>query len=163
MVKRQYNLDDNEPEQMKFEMPSEREHLFQVVDIYTIEDEMGVKLGLNEDTVAVKCEVCTEGEEGRTTLQRLTLDEQAKGFFAVRLFLKAIGEEYKGSGLTIDTDRWVGRQFYATIVHNQSKGKTYANIAEYNFEKKIDQHYKTPVGNPDNVKSPEDIAIDWSE
>jgi len=33
MVKRTASAKDEEPEQMAFEMPSEKEHLFQVADI----------------------------------------------------------------------------------------------------------------------------------
>jgi len=131
MVKRRYNMPDNEPDQATFELPSEKEHLFQVTDVFTSDDEMGEKLGLNEDTVSVKCEVVGGKEEGRTLLNRLSLDMEWKGFFATRLFLKAIGEEYKGKKVDIDTDEWVGKQFYATVIHN---GK-YANIDTYSTEK----------------------------
>lgn len=140
MVKRNYNLPDSEPEQSSFEKPSETEHLFQVTNIHMPDDEMGKKLKLDEDSVSVECEVVGGKEEGRTLLQRLTLDESAKGFFATRIFLKAIGEEHKGQ-IEIDTDRWIGRQFYATVVHS---GK-YANIDQYNFDKKIEQQYQKPL------------------
>lgn len=152
MVKKTYSKDYNEePEQAKFELPSEREHLFQVVDIYTMNDEMGQKLKLDENTVSLKCEVCGGDEEGRTLLQRLTLDENNKGFWATRLFLKATGQDYKGT-ITIDTDFWCGLQFYADVIHN---GK-YANINGYNFDKKIMQ--VKPTTNPGGVNSPEEIV-----
>lgn len=154
MVKRTYTKDyQEEPETAKFDLPSEKEHLFQVTDIFTCNDEMGQKLKLDQDSVSVKLEVVGGEEEGRTLLQRLTLDENNRGFFATRLFLKAIGQDYKGSGLMVDTDMWPGSQMYAKVIHN---GK-YANIDTYNFDKKIVQK----VINPDNVKSPEDIA--WEE
>lgn len=155
MVKRTYNLPEEEPEQQAFEKPSEREHLFQVTDIFTSADEMGRKLKLDDNTVSVKCEIVGGEEEGRTLLNRLSLDESWKGFFFTRLFLKAIDQDYKGKGLLLDTDMWAGCQFYATVVHD---GK-YANIKEYNFDKKIEQ-YKPPV-NPGGVKSPEEIV--WDE
>lgn len=138
MVKRTYNLEDSEPTDKKFDMPSEREHLLQVVDVYTCEDETGRKLGLDQDTVSTKCEVVGGAEEGRTLLVRASLDNNFSGFFATKLFLKAVGEPYKGEGILIDTDNWIGRQFYATVKHN---GK-YANISEYNFDKKIEQKIK---------------------
>ncbi len=156
MVKRSYNLSEEEPNgEKQFAKPSEREHLFQVVDIYTCTDEMGQKLGLDMDTVSVKCEVLGGDEAGLSLLVRCTLDEKAKGFFATRLFLKVVGEPYKGEGLEIDTDRWVGRQFYGTVTHN---GK-YANISEYNFEKMVEQ--KSTVQAADLVADPADIK--WEE
>lgn len=148
MVKRTYLTDDNEPEEKKFDLPSEREHLLQVTDIFTSDDETGRKLGLDENTVSVKLEVVGGDEEGRTLLNRCNLDQAEKAFYFTRLFLKAIGEPYKGQ-FDIETDRWIGRQFYATVKHT---GK-YANIAEYNFDKKIEQVYKAPVKatNPDEI------------
>jgi hypothetical protein len=155
MVKRTYSKYYNEePEQAKFDLPSEKEHLFQVTDVITFEDELGTKLRLDPDTVSVKLEVVGGEEQGRTLLQRLSLDENWKGFFATRLFLKAIGEPYKGAGLEIDTDRWIGRQVYATVVHN---GK-FANIDQYNLEKRIEQ-YKSPIEKP--ITDPADIK--WGE
>jgi hypothetical protein len=156
-MKRTVNMGDNEPDQKTFNLPSETEHLFQVVDVFTMESEIGMKLGLDENTVSVKCEVAIGDELGRTLLQRCSLDETWKGFFATRLFLKAIGEAHKGTGIEIDTDRWIGRQFYAVVKHN---GK-FANIAEYNFEKSaaIAQH-DGPV-NPGGVTKAEDIA--WEQ
>lgn len=140
MVKRNYNTDENEPEEKKFDIPSQKEHLLQVTDIFTSDDETGQKLGLDENTVSVKLEVVGGDEEGRTLLNRCNLDQSEKGFYFTRLFLKAIGEPYKGQ-FEIETDRWIGRQCYATVKHN---GK-YANIGEYNFTKVIEQ-YKAPVG-----------------
>ena len=155
MVKRTYSKDYNEePEQQGFEKPSEKEHLFNVTDLFTSDDNPFEK-GLPEDIVAAKLEVVGGDEEGRTILQRLNLAEDGKGFFATRLFLKAIGEPYKGGGLKLDTDRWIGRQFYATVVHNGQ----YANISEYNFDKKIEQ-YKPPIGDAKPVLDPKDIQWD---
>jgi hypothetical protein len=85
---------------------------------------------LDENTVCVKLEVAIGDELGRTMLQRCSLDPTWKGFFATRMFLKAIGEPYKGD-IDIDTDRWIGRQAYVNVVHNGQ----YANVADYNFEK----------------------------
>lgn len=131
MVKRTASAKD-EPEQQSFELPTEKDHLFQVVDI----DE---ELDSDPDIVFVKCEVVGGEEEGRSLMIRLSLDDKFKGFFATRLFLKSIGCEYKGDNFPIWTDEWPGRQFYATVVHNKGKNdKTYANIAEYNFEKMVD-------------------------
>ena len=156
MVKRTYSKDYNEePDQKAFNLPSQKEHLFQVTDIFTCEDEVGQKLKLDMDTVSVKLEIVGGEEAGRTLLQRLTLDENHKGFFATRLFLKVLGFDYKGTGLTIDTDLWVGNQLYATVVHNSK----YANIDQYNFDKKIEQPVKSI--NPGGVTSPENIA--WED
>lgn len=155
MVKRTYSKDyQEEPDDKKFDLPSEKEHLFQVVEVFDNGNNPFEK-GLDLDTVCAKCEVVGGDEEGRALLQRSTLDETHKGFFATRLLLKAIGEPYKGNGLEIDTDRWVGRQFYATVVHN---GK-YANISEYNYDKVIEQ-YKAPVG---AGKTGEVTDIAWEE
>src|SRR3990167_8521567 len=122
MVRKTVDAPDTEPN--SFQKPSETEHLFQVVDVWEN----------NDGTVTAKCEVSGGDEEGRSLLQRLSLDEKWKGFFATRIFLKACGLSYKGKGLVIDTDEWPGCQFYATVVHD---GK-YANIDEYNFDKVVE-------------------------
>ena len=92
MVRRTVNMGEGEPEQKQFDLPSEGEKLFQVVDVFEMGSEMGDKLSLDIDTVSVKCEVAIGDELGRTLLNRLNLNETSKGFFATRLFLKAIGE-----------------------------------------------------------------------
>lgn len=149
MVKRHVNAPDTEPDQKTFEIPSQKEHLFQVVDIF---DNTGDnKFGLDDDTVIAKLEVVGGDEEGRTMLNRISLDPNYKGFFATRLFLKSIGLPHKGA-IDIDTDIWCGMQFYAKVVHNESKGKVYANIAEYNFDKQVEQFV-----------SPSKEDVDWSE
>jgi hypothetical protein len=156
MVKRTYSKDYNEePEEKKFDLPSPKEHLFQVVDIYDINN-CPFEKKLDENTVVAKCEVVGGDEEGRTILQRLTLDEDGKGFWATRLFLKAINQDYKGKGLTIDTDFWCGMQFYASVIHNGQ----YANIKEYNFDKRIEQVHK-PKPEIKEVLDPKDIA--WED
>lgn len=159
MAIKHVNADDKEPEESNFKIPSESEHLLQVTDI-TPNDE-------DSNIFTVKLEVIGGGDqEGLTLLQRTNIDDTLKGFYYTRLFLKAVGEPYKGS-FDIDVDRWVGRQFYATVKHSTSKNKVYANIDTYNFEKRVEQQYKAPIGqaqsNPDaktTVKA-EDIA--WEE
>ena len=151
MVKRTMNAGDNEPEQKKFENPSEGEHLMQVVDVFDSTNSPG-KMVLDENTVCVKLEVAIGDELGRTMLHRLSLDPTWKGFFATRLFLKAIGEEYKGS-IEIDSDRWIGREAYVNVVHNGQ----YTNVADYNFEKCSGLSRV----NPGCVSNPADIA--WEQ
>lgn len=141
MVKRKLDTTTEEPEQITFKMPSEKEHLFQVVDVFD-NTYQGNKFNLDLDTVMAKLEVVGGDEEGRSILNRLSLDPEWKGFFATRQFLKAIGESYKGE-IDIDTDEWIGRQFYATVIHNPANnGKVYANIEVYNYEKMITQERK---------------------
>lgn len=130
MVKRNYSMPNEEPDQTVFEKPSEKEHLFQVVDVFDT-DNHPQGFDVPDNIVFVKLEVVGGEEEGRALLHRLTLDIKHKGFFATRLFLKALGQEYKGD-VVIDTDNWVGYELYATVIHN---GK-YANISDYNFDKK---------------------------
>lgn len=127
---RQANAPDTEPEESEYPIPSEKEHLLQVVDNW--EDDS------DPDVIITKIEVVGSDENGRSLLHRVNLNDQYKGFFYTRLFLKAIGENYKGS-FKICEENWAGKQFYATIVHNKSGGKTYANISEYNFDKKVEQ------------------------
>jgi hypothetical protein len=155
MVMRRMNAGDSEPEQKKFESPSEGEHLMQVVDVYDSTNAPGA-LVLDDNTVCAKLEVAIGGELGRTMLQRLSLDPTWKGFFATRLFLKAIGEEYKGD-IEIDTDRWIGRQVYVNVVHALVNGKIYANVSDYNFEKCA----TLSKVNPGGVTDPKDVA--WEE
>ena len=144
MVIRTVNAPQEEPGEMKvFERPSEKEHLFFVTDVLeTIDPDPNI--------IHVKLEVNGGDEEGRTILNRINLDENWKGFFATQLFLKAIGEPYKGDNITIDTDKWIAKQFYATVVHN---GK-YANIGVYNFDKSVEKKEDKPA-------HPDDIA--WDE
>ncbi len=154
MVKRSYNTDENEPEASNFKLPAEKEHLFQVVDVNPVVTPSGEDPNIQ----LVKLEIVGGEDEGLTILNRVNLDPDWKGFFFTRLFLKAIGEEYKGA-FEADSDRWIGRQFYATVKHTQVKDKTYANIDTYNFDKKVEQTYKPPV--QDGVTDPKDIA--WED
>ena len=140
MIKRTANA-ENEPEESKFPMPSEgKEHLFQVSDIY---DQNNHPEGFDitdPDTAIAKVEVVGGDEEGRGMLIQCTLDDSLKKFYYTRMFLKAIGCQYKGSNFPIDSDDWQGRQFYATVVHTEGKnGKTFANVLEYNFDKVVEQ------------------------
>lgn len=146
MVKRNASGND-EPEQRSYKLPSEKEHLFQVADI--IED-----IDSDPDIVHVKCEVVGGDEKGRTLLNRLSLDDEYKGFFATRLFLKAISEKYKGDNFPIDSDDWQGKQFYATVVHNDG----YANIQEYNFDKIVEK-----AASDSRKATPKQDATAWDE
>lgn len=140
MVKRTASASDKEPEQSSFDIPSEGEHLLQVVDVYTqLEHPDGFTIN-DPDLVFARMEVVGGNEEGRSMLNRMSLDDTYKGFFATRLFLKAIGQPYKGEQFVIDTDEWIGKQCFAKIVHNEGReGKVFANIKEYNFEKQVEQ------------------------
>lgn len=154
MVKR--TAPDTEPEESAFEIPSEKEHLMQITDVNPLVNPSGEDPNIK----IVKLEVVGGDEQGRTLLNRVNTDDQEKSFYFCRLFLKAIGEPYKGE-FDIESDRWIGRQFYATVKHSQSKGKTYANIGEYNFDKKIEQQYQTPVGETKKINDPAEIV--WDE
>lgn len=137
-MKRSCNCPDTEPDQKKFDIVSEGEHLFQVVEVFDHDYDLN-RFGLDENTVLVKCEVVEGNDVNRSLLNRLSLDTNWKGFFATRLFLKAIGEPYKGQ-FDIDTESWVGRRFYAVVVHNQvESGKVYANIESYNYDREVRQ------------------------
>ena len=151
-MRKTFNMGNDEPEQRSFLLPSEGEHFLEVAEFLPSED---------ENIIIVKCEVIDGLEAGRSLIQRVSLNSEWKGFFTTRLFLKAIGEPYKGK-IDIDTDRisiWLGRRFYAFVIHAKSEknGKTYANIDSYNFDKKIEQ-YKPPV--KETIKE-EDIV--WGE
>ncbi len=156
MVKRKFSGRDEEPENSSFGMPSQKEHLFQVSSVFTSKNNPFSK-GLDENTVVVKCEVASGDEKGRTLLNRLTIDDQAKGFFATRLFLKAIGMPYKGDDIELDTDLWQGLMFYATVVYD---GK-YANIEKYNFEKRITQG--PPIINKEDTRTVKSEIVAWDE
>ncbi len=149
-MKRTYTTPDQEPTESNFKIPSEKEHLLVVTDVNPLETPSGE----DENIQIVKLEVIGGEEEGLTLLNRVNLNQNEKAFYFARLFLKAIGENYKGQ-FEIETDRWCGKQFYATVKHSKSKDgtKTYANINEYNFSKVIEQ-YKKPV------KSEEEILWD---
>ena len=140
MVKKTVNMGTDDPEQKKFELPSEGEHTFQVVD--TIDNP-------DPNIVVVKLEITDKEEFGRSMLHRVSLDSEWKGFFLSRLFLKAVQEPHKGDGVEMDSDNWIGRQFTATVIHNEANnGKVYANISEYQFDKVsevVDTKASTPV------------------
>ena len=131
-MQRTVNMPNEEPEQKRFELPSENvEHLFQVVDLIDSPD---------PDIAIAKIEIAEGDEIGRSLLHRVNMDSEWKGFFLTRLFLKAIGEPYKGDDVVIDPDNWPGRQFYSSVIHNKgTSGKIYANIDQYNFEKAVEQ------------------------
>lgn len=139
------NAPDSEPEASNFKIPSESEHLLQVTDFTQNEQDANI--------FSVKLEVVSGDEAGLTMLQRVNVDDTLKGFYYTRLFLKAIGEPYKGT-FDIDENRWVGRQMYATVKHSKSKDgtKTYANIDTYNFEKMVEH--------PKQVATTDDISWD---
>jgi hypothetical protein len=161
MVQRTARASNDEPEQKSFDLPSEKEHLFQVVDVYDF-DNNPYNFDLGPDEVIAKCEVVSGEESGRTLLNRMSLTSEWKGFFATRLFLKAIGEPYKGDEFPIDTDNWQARQFYATVVHNKSKtDKVYANIKEFNLDKIVDQAPVPKIESAPTSKPEEEIA--WDE
>lgn len=134
MVRRTAEAPDTEPENIKFDIPSEKEHLLQIVDVYDRFYEQN-KFKLDADTVIAKLEVVGGDEEGRSLLNRCCIDSKQKRFYFTRLMLKAISLQYKGH-FTVDTDEWIGRQLYATVKHSDD-GK-YANIDEYNFEKVVE-------------------------
>lgn len=151
-MKRTYHTDENEPTESQFKIPTEGEKLFQVTDI----NPAVTPSGEDDNIQVVKLEIVGGDDNGLSILTRVNLNQDEKAFYFARLFLKAIGEPYKGQ-FEIETDRWIGRQFYATVKHTSSKGKTYANIGEYNFDKKVEEVYQAP--NPGGVKKPEDM--DW--
>lgn len=135
-MKRRLKASNDEPEQRIYELPSEgNEHLFQVVDKW---------IDKNDDNIIItRIEVAEGDETGRTILHRVNLNQEWNGFFLTRLFLKAINEPYKGD-FDVDDDMWIGRCFYATVIHNQAaNGKTYANIDQFNFEKKPETGLET--------------------
>lgn len=157
-MKRKFNMPQEEPTESNFKIPSEREHLMQVVDC----NSLVTPSGEDEDIQIVKLEIVGGEEEGLTLLNRCNLNQDEKAFYFTRMFLKALGLNYKGQ-VEIDTDDFIGRQFYATIKHTKSKDgtKTYANIDQYNFDKPVEQ-YKPPVNiNPSGITDPKDIQ--WQD
>ena len=150
MTKRTVSAPEDEPNQRKFKLPSEGEHMFQVVDKWTDK--------VDENITIVKLEVAEGDELGRSILHRVNLNSEWKGFFLTRLFLKAIGEAYKGD-FEVDDDMWIGRSFYASVIHNvATNGKTYANIDQFNFDKLIDNS-NAPKAN-DKQETPDSIQWD---
>jgi hypothetical protein len=124
-------------EPANYAKPSEgTTHLFQIVDCWDI-DNQHPKIALDENTVLVKLEVKGGEEEGRTMLHRVSLDDKWTGFFRTQIFLKCIGEPYKGEDFPIMSENWHGREFYATVEHTTSEktGKTYPNILDFDEDK----------------------------
>jgi hypothetical protein len=133
-----------EPEQKSFKKPSENmDHLFQITEVFDYENPHP-KISTDENTVIVKLEVEGGEEEGRTMLHWVNLDDQWAGFFRTKIFLKCIGEPYKGDDFPIMSDNWQGRKFYADVVHTED-GK-YANVNEFNIDKSLAiEQYRAPV------------------
>lgn len=46
----------------------------------------------------------------------------------IRLFLKLIGEPYKGEGVVVDSTRWVGKEVFFKVKHGEYNGETQAQI-----------------------------------
>lgn len=158
MVRRTASAKD-EPEQSDFEKPSEKEHLFQVADIFDQQNHPEKMQIDDPNTVLVKAEVVGGDEKGRSILIQCTLDDSVPKFYYTRMFLKAISCQYKGDSFPIDSDEWQARQFYATVEHNKGKNdKTYANIKEYNFDKMVEQVDNKPSSTP---STEEEVA--WDE
>lgn len=122
---RHVRSDENEPTESNFPLPKECEHLFQVIDGWEDKND--------SDVHVAKLEIIGGEDKGKSILHRLNTNDQLKSFYYTRLFLKSISEPYKGE-FDINTDNFIGKQFYATIKIN---GK-YANIDQYNFDKKVD-------------------------
>ncbi len=156
-MKRTYKTDDQEPTESQFKIPSEGEKCLTVTDV----NPLRIPDGTEDDNIQiVKLEVVGGDESGLTMINRVNLNQSKKSFYFARLFLKAIGEAYKGD-FYVETDRWIGRTFFATIKHTEYNGKKYANISEYNFDKQVEQ-YKPPVNNnPGGITDPKDIS--WEE
>lgn len=149
MVTRRASAPDQEPEESNFKLPSEKEHLLQVVDCNEDKDDSNIQ--------TIKLEVVGGEEQGLSLLQRMNINDKEKSFYYCRMFLKAIGEPYKGE-FDISPDNWIGKQMYANIIHNKGKNsKTYANIDTYNYDKKIEQ-FHTPTN--EIKKEGEEIAWD---
>ena len=91
-MKRNYNMPTDEPTESNFKIPSEKEHLFQVVDC----NSLVTPSGENDDIQIVKLEVVGGAEEGLTIQNRCNLNQDEKSFYFTRLFLKALGLNYKG-------------------------------------------------------------------
>lgn len=129
---RRVNAPDAEPEESNFKIPSEKEHLLQIVDFWVDDKDPNI--------IVAKIEVVGGDENGLSLLQRVNIDDTLKSFYYTRMFLKSIGEPYKGS-FDINEANWAGRQMYATVKHSKSKNgsKTYANIDQYNFDKRVEQ------------------------
>lgn len=133
MVTKKVNCSNDEPIKTEFQNPSEGQHCFKVVEVF---DSGSLKFKLDDETVMVKLVVCEGDEKGRNIFHRLSLNSEWSGFFMTRLFLKAIGQNYKGN-IEINTSNWKDKKFFGTVIHNPSKDgkKIYANINDYNFEK----------------------------
>lgn len=123
------------------------EHKFQITDIHTE----------NEEEITAKCEVLDTSGEGLTLLHRITNNPSSEFFWLTKLFLKCIGEPHNGD-VVIDTDAWIGRQFFGEVKHS-TDGK-YANIKKLIYKDDIKQ-FTLPVKdqniNPDGVTDPKDI------
>lgn len=153
MVKRNATAPEEEPTQGNFKKPSEGiKHLFQVVDI----------ISEDGDIVVVRLEVSGGKEEGRSVRHRVDCDPDGKGFWATRLFLKAVKEPYKGE-ISIDSDNWIGREFRSDVVHNPDKNdasKVYANLGQYEYDEYDEQKKTDPkLVSPTNPTG----AVAWDE
>ena len=164
MVKRNANAPDTEPEKSNFQPPSEKEHLFQVADVYDQNNHPDNFEIDDPDMAIAKVEVVGEDEEGRTMLIQCTVDDSLKKFYYTRMFLKAIGCQYKGSNFPINSDEWQGRQFYATVEHNEGKnGKIFGNVKEYNFEKMVENPVTGAQDGKDKDTKPDGEPVAWDD
>ena len=145
---------ENEPEERKFDIPSAKEHLLQVADI--LED-----IDTDPDIVHAKLEVVGGDEEGRSLLHRCCLDDSRKEFYFTRMFLKAIGCQYKGSNFAIDSDEWQGKQAYGRVEH--SKDGKYANVAEWSFDKMVENPATGIGGGQDKETKPDGEPVVWDD
>ncbi len=137
-----HNVKLPEEEQSKFKLIPEGEYKFQVVDIKDETDKYA-------QTV---CEVVGGEFEGKSLLYRVNFEGDF--LWLTKLFLKCIDEPHNGE-LVIDTDAWIGRQFYGKVKH--SKDGKYANIKEL-VSREISQ---VKASLPQSEINPKDIQ--WEE
>ena len=131
-------------EERTYKLVSVGEHKFQITDIFK-EDDV---------EITIKAEVIDEGDsKGINIFYRIANDQNSDYFWLTKLFLKCISEPHNGD-VVIDTEAFIGRQFYGEVKHS-ADGK-YANIKKLIYkDEPQDMHHISKQ--PDEVTEPKDI------
>lgn len=97
----------------------------------TIEDAEGDQSKAGNDMVVLTLRIRTPGDFQNTVLiDRLTLTEKA--LFRVVNFLEVLtGKPVPRKAMTLDTDKWLGRQIGIEVEDREYNGRTSSNVTTY--------------------------------
>lgn len=140
-------------EEKTYKLLPEGTYKFQVTDV--VEATKKLPSGAKElvpNTLTVTCEVIEPSNQGENQFLRIVTSGDF--LWLTKLFLKCIGEKYEGD-VELDTDAWIGRQFWGEVKHKDG----YANIKRMIYKNETQPVLN--VGGASQISDPKDIA--WND